>query len=274
MKYIVTSLFALCVGVSSSFGQVTVTTFNSPVSFDFSTYTGLGFSSTGAAGFLDSRNWRVFNLFVQDTTIQGTSFDEDRVSSGNRYGRGVGGGNGSAGLWAMDVGNESGPTNIGLGFAPNRNNTPDPDTFILNSGGVELRLQNKTGSTITALNFIYDVFVFNDKNSEYKLDFYVDGVVQNSASLTTPDGRDGTSANTDWVQNNRSGSVNGLNWTTDSVLIFRWEGPSVDILDTAIDEIAIDNIMITAVPEPSIYALAVGGLALGMVIYLRKRQRA
>ncbi len=94
-----------------------------------------------------------------------------------------------------------------------------------------------------------------------------------SASYTTTDARQGTAANTDWNTTpiTKSGSVTGLNWTTSSFLIFRWEGVSVDINDFQLDEIALDNISITAIPEPSTYVLVLGGLALGLVVWNRKR---
>ena len=94
-----------------------------------------------------------------------------------------------------------------------------------------------------------------------------------AASYTTTDARQGTTANTDWNTTpiTKSGSVTGLNWTTSSFLIFRWEGVSVDINDLQLNEIALDNISITAIPEPSTYVLVLGGLAFGLVVWNRKR---
>lgn len=67
-----------------------------------------------------------------------------------------------------------------------------------------------------------------------------------------------------------SGSIS-LAWNPGDYLVLRW----VDINDLAGNDhgVAIDNFSLTAIPEPSTYALLAGALALGWVAY-RRRQRA
>lgn len=67
-----------------------------------------------------------------------------------------------------------------------------------------------------------------------------------------------------------SGSIS-LAWNPGDYLVLRW----VDINDLAGADhgVAIDNFSLTAIPEPSTYALLAGALALGWVAY-RRRQRA
>ncbi|MCM2273484.1 MAG: PEP-CTERM sorting domain-containing protein [Candidatus Didemnitutus sp.] len=67
-----------------------------------------------------------------------------------------------------------------------------------------------------------------------------------------------------------SGSIS-LAWNPGDYLVLRW----VDINDLAGNDhgVAMDNFSLTAIPEPSTYALLAGALALGWVAY-RRRQRA
>ncbi len=78
---------------------------------------------------------------------------------------------------------------------------------------------------------------------------------------------------TDWsAAIPKSGSVLGLNWTSGTDHVFRWDGAAVaGNLETNFDELALDNIRITtAIPEPSTYALIFGVLTmLGVVVIKR-----
>mgnify|MGYP003117795945 CR=1 FL=1 len=285
MKCFFLAVLSLAVSSVHSFGQISVTTIGSSAfTLDFSSYTGGGLHTDPTAvdsmGYLDSDDWLTYGVAGVDSfTTAG------QTKNGGRYGRGEHNGETSQiGLTSFDVSN-GGTLNRTLGVKPNTNSGKDERTF--NPGVLELRMVNNTGSTITGLNFIFDVYEFNQRNSEYQLDFkvgisyavesadgYAGPATPTSASHVTEDGRDagGDVTLIDWVKTTKSGSVLGLGWTVGSELFLRWEGSVVDDLDTNMDLVALDNISITAIPEPSTYALIFGGFAIGVVVFVKRRR--
>ena len=116
----------------------------SPVTEDFSAYTGTGIVPMPSAGELDSDEWRVAGLSDGDTTFGGSE-------TGGDHGRGASaGGVGGGGLYAFEAGGAGNPA---LGVQPGGSDfTP---------GTLELRVQNGTGAALTSLDLAYTLYVLN-----------------------------------------------------------------------------------------------------------------
>jgi hypothetical protein len=167
--------------------------------------------------------------------------------------------NNSSGLYSFDVDN-SGGMNRAMG--------PASAGSIFTPGDFTLRLQNNTGSVITELSISYDVYAYNDQGRSGTIDFAHDDddsgytIVNalNFDSNTTPDEWDGTS---------KPATLSGLNIGDGAFYYFQWIGDQLGGSGQH-DEFAIDNISVTAVPEPSIYGLLIGGVMIRFVIWKRR----
>lgn len=268
MKCFFLAVLSLTVSCTLTLGQISLVSMNGGLVLDFSDYTGLGYDPT-TAGFLDSDHWRLEGVNgVADATVFGGT------ETNQKYERGASaGGNNSGGIYSYDVrdgvDDDAGQIRT-LGVSPNVTNAA---VRTFEPGAIELRVVNDTGSTVTGLNFIFDLYTLNDKGSGYDLKFLVDGVDQVAGGHSIATGKD--SGTVQWVQNNKSGSALGLNWTTGTNLIFRWEGAAAAgtaVDEQRFDEFALDNIQITAIPEPSTYALIFGGIAAGLVVFVKRRR--
>ena len=215
---------------------------------------------------LDSNYWR----FEGHNT--GASTDYGDTATGGKFRRGIpsgaqsgpnGGGVGSAGIWAFDVDNDGSTltSNRALGIQI-KDNTFTP-------GIIELLVRNDSGSTINDLRFIYDLYVYDDESDGvFTIDFEVEGKgAIPGMAYTTPAG---ASVSPQWVLNAREAIVSGLNWSDNTTKYMRW---TISTSQTELfDEIALDNIRLAAIPEPSTYALLFGGFAIGLVVFVRRRQ--
>ncbi len=139
-------------------------------------------------------------------------------------------------------------------------------------------LKNSTGITITEATISFDgeqwrgsgaadVLAFSYQvSTENKINagdtFLSPGGSFNLVGSTTSGLIDGSSAG---LITGLGGTLTGLNWEADSYLILRWTN------STASAGLAIDNFAITAIPEPSTYALFAGLGAFGLVLRLRRR---
>ncbi len=242
--------------VSSASGQIAVTQANIAYEEDFTSFTGTGFSPTPSAGQLDSNTWRVEGASDGVGTCGGThdSGDFDRGSSS--------GGVNTGGVYAFDTGGGD----IALGFQPAASDfTP---------GALTLRLQNSTGFAVTSLEVSYTIAVYNDQGRANSFNFAhsADDVsYTNEASLdyTTPEAADNEPA---WVFVQRGITLSELNIADDGFYYLQWQTDDVSGGGSR-DEFGITFVSFTAIPEPSTYAALFGALALGMVMFLRRRRR-
>lgn len=150
-----------------------------------------------------------------------------------------------------------------------------------------LQITNNTGATLTQFTLTYDGEQWKDGGSATAI-FNVDAfsysigatsltagtytndsalnftapVNNNTADVTT----DGNSAT--WRTAGITDTITGLNWTNGSTLWLRW----TDLNDAGNDDgLAIDNVLFTAVPEPSTYALLFASA--GMMFWVLRRKR-
>ena len=212
--------------------------------------TGSGIVADPSAGQLDSDAWRVTGLAAGDTTFGGDF-------TGASFTRGAStGGVTAGGMHAFDTAAVG--TNWALGIQPAGNDfTP---------GSITLRVRNDTGSTVDQWDISYDLFVLNDQNrinswnwawstndTDYtEVDAYNSPRFQDSpaawVNVSSPEAI-AVSASVD------DGDFFYLRWTSD--FVFGSGGR---------DEFAIDNIAVTAVPEPSALPAIFGaGCLLGLL---------
>jgi len=214
-------------GTGTARAPIAIEELQKPVTLDFTNYTGTGVSSSPTIAQLHSLNW----------TFSGMS--EGQVLSGETnttgdYARGSStGGVSTGGLYAFDING-----NTAFGF--------QADGTDFDNGKAVLRLQNQTGSTITAAQIAYNLYVFNDQDiaSTINLEYSTDGINYTAApafTFTSPTTNTGASWST---ANAISGFISGLRLGNNEYLYIRWDNDLS--ASSEADEIAIDDIQVTA----------------------------
>lgn len=221
-----------------------------PVTIDFSNFNASGVTNAPNLNQLHSENWAFTGFSDGDVAFGGSN----TITSGD-YARGTStGGESTGGLYAFDVSN-GGTANTALGFQ----STGDDFT----PGTITVRLQNLTGSTISAVDLSYIIQVYNDQgransfNVAYSTDntSYTDITALNFTSTETADG------SPMWVANNRNSRISGLSIANNGFLYIRWTSDDVTGSGSR-DEIALDDLQVTAyaLDQTRTNALAMDGV--------------
>lgn len=235
-----------------------VDTLNTTMTVDFQSFLGHGFAPNPTAGQLDSDTWRVGGLG------DGTSeFGDTAISGDFARGSNDDGGVATGGIYSFlttDDGNRM------LGVQPTENDfTP---------GFVELRILNDTGQGVPTWVISYDIFHRNDQDRANSISFSYSA---NGADFTDVPLLAFTSPETKGASPSFESVSNSTTITTSvpdgGNLFLRWTGDDVSGSGSR-DEFGLDNVSVTATPEPSV--LVFGSIAtLGLMGYrLRKRRIA
>lgn len=187
-----------------------------------------------------------------------------------------------AGVSAVTQGASSGtPTaggryNWGLG-----SDTSDRAIGFMTSGGysspnsVMAYFQNNTGSTITSLTINYDIerYRINTAAASVSMFYSLNGTSWTAISNSTSTFSTGSSSYTfsSPTTDNKSISLTGLGINTSSSIYLRW---NFDTTGSNSQGLGLDNVSVTAIPEPSTYAAIFGALALAGVMIHRRRKQA
>jgi hypothetical protein len=247
-------------GVVSMFAEAaTVSTYNSPLVINFDEtvtgsnngkYTGAGFAPTPGSGQLNSNAWRITGFGTSvDFGGTGTSGDPARGTSD--------GGISSGGVYAFNTS----LSDHALGVQPGGSDfTP---------GTITLRVENNTGATINTWSLGFDLFVLNneDRSNSLNWDYSTDDTVYTTLSTYTSDQGESTSPTWSNVQNVSSSNISA-SVANGGFLFLRWSGDDVGGTGSR-DEFAIDNISVTAIPEPS-SCVMLGLGAMAFLLYRRK----
>jgi len=218
-------------------------------------FAGSGFQSTPASGQLDSDAWAVTGWSNGNLEFGGT-----QITASTDYTRGaVTTAQTTGGIYAH------GSTNRQLLIQPGGSDWAP--------GTLTLRIENNTGISISNWTLSYDLFVRNDQarsnsfNFSYSTngtDFITTGLVDELFNYTS------TAAAVTSAPLNLIGTPSATITPTvenGGNLFIRWSGSDVSGSGSR-DEFALDNISVTAVPEPS--AALLGGL--GLLALLRRRR--
>ena len=226
-------------------------------------YTGAGFAPAPAAGQLDSTAWATTgmsdsggasNFGDTDTTLDYARGPSSVVVS-------------TGGFYGFDVDNDPNSVNRALGIQPGGSDwTP---------GTVTLRLQNTSGQVISQLAVSYLIYNRNDQNRANSFNFAHSADDSAYTAVAALDFTSGEAASLDdppipWISTSRTTTLTGLSIPNNAYYYLRWSGNDVSGSGNR-DEFALDDIVITAVPEPA--TLAFAGLAvLGFAGLVRRRK--
>lgn len=223
--------------------QLNVAAVNTPYTIDFDAtvagvnsgaWAGGGFQSVPIVGRLDSDGWAITGWSDGDLAYGGT-----RITSGTDYRRGTTApGNGAVAVGGMYSFGGAGITGRALGFQPGASDWAP--------GNITLRIQNTTGSTLTAFDISYNLYYRDDqpRSTLFNLRYSDDSVTYHDVSaldLTSPVGPGGAG----WVANPRSTTVSGVYIPNGKYFYVRWRSADVSGTGTARDEFALDDITIT-----------------------------
>ncbi len=266
-----TAILALAAGQLPVHAQLTVNSFNTTATVDFDntvsgvnngTWSGLpnsGFQPSPNAGQLDSDAWAVTGWSDGNLAFGGTRTTGD-------YARGAlnNSAAGTAGFYAVSGGNIT--TGVALGIQPG-------SAGDFNPGTLTLKIRNNTGSTVTSLALSYLLYVRNDQARSSSFNFSYSGDDTSYTSVSALDYTSGEAGDgLGFVANNFSTTLTGLNVANGSDFYIRWSSQDVGGSGLQRDEFALDNIGVTAVPEPGAWAVMVGlGLAAWGGVRLRRR---
>jgi PKD repeat protein len=227
-RYILFS--AILLAATASYGQLTISATGVPVTENFTTFDGSGFSASPTVGQLNSNTWRITGLSEGDLAFgaEGTSGD---------YARGASAGSTSTGgIFAFNSGVTNGAM---LGVQPTGGD--------YSPGSMIVKITNNSASAITALQINYDIIVLNDQarsssvNMSYSLND-ADFTAISALGYNTPEAADAAG----WTVVNKSFLLTGLNVGIGSSIYLSWDSDDVSGSGSR-DEFGIDNISITAV---------------------------
>lgn len=262
MKKIITfGVAALAVTLGSARADLVLASLNSAVVIDFEStlanvnngpFAGSGFQSAPSAGQLDSDSWAV------------TGWSDGALAFGGTQ---------TAGDYARGLDNAGGVTSGG--FYSFTNSTTMSRTLGVQPGGSDwapgtltLRMTNQTGATITQLDIAYDIWVNNDQGRSSSFNFSHSADNSSYTAVGAMDLTSTVAADALGFQlNTRSTSLTGLSIADGAQYYIRWSGADVGGSGSR-DEFALDNISITAVPEPTTFALL--GIAAAALIRRRR----
>lgn len=187
--------------------------------------------------------------------------------------RGYGTGSGTAG-GVYSFGTDADGTNtdrwLGIQFA----GTPS-------SGTLSAEFVNNTGSLIEILNISYQAYQFRaasgGRSSFFDVNVNGGGAISGlnfTADNTIATGERGTILGVTGFPTTLSVTVSGLSISDGDTFTVNWAGFRGDDVTGSAQGIGINNISVSAIPEPSTYAAIGGILALGAVLYRRRKLKA
>jgi len=199
-------------------------------------YKGFGFqAATATIGRLDANAWATTGM-SGDTDV---AFGENKLSGDFARGNNAGSVS-NGGFYAF----ETSADDFSFGV--------QPSTSDFTPGTVTLRAQNRTGSSIGAVDISYILYVLNDeeRSNEFNFSYSVDnGTYTNVASLdytspTTPD------ASPEWSTNTRMAEITGLSIPDGAYFYLRWEtNNEAGTSSGGRDQFALDDITVNFEPE-------------------------
>lgn len=239
--------------VTTSQASLVISSLDTTSTIDFTGFTGAGLAPSPAAGQLDSDTWRVLGLSDGDSTFGGTHTSGDFARGSDADGVNTGG------VYAFDV-DPSASVNATLGVqGAGSDFTP---------GSFTLRIQNTTGGTVTGWNLSYALYVLNNEARSNSWNWSWSTDDSSYTPISTYTSVEAAAGSPAW-SNVENPSVSNLNASVanNGFLYLQWSSDDVGGSNNR-DEFAIDNISVTAVPEPS--AALFGGL--GLLALLRRRR--
>ncbi len=255
MRYLKIILSALAISTSWVSAQIIF-------SEDFDGFDGSGFQSNPTTGQLDSDFWSITGLSDGDLAFGGTETNTD-----TDFTRGTStGGVSTGGIYAFDLGNNSGDyilgvQPIGADFAP---------------GDFTLKFTNNTGSTLDGIIVSYDIVVYNDQGRSSSFNFaHKDDSGDTFSAITSLDfstPQDADSSPT-WTTTAITTTITGITLTDGDDYFLQWSSDDVGGSGSR-DQFGLNNVVVSAIPEPSTYALVFGSIALGIALWRKRRQAA
>lgn len=196
-------------------------------------WAGGGFQAVPINGRLDSDAWAVTGWSNGNLAFGGS-----QITVGTDYRRGVAlAAVTVGGMYAFDDGAGGMLNGRTLGFQPGASDWAP--------GTLTLRVQNTTGSTLTAFDIAYDVYYRDDQGRSNDFNLYVS---DNNTSYTHVSSQDIVSpvgpAGAAWVANARAVTVSGVFVPNGQYFYVRWRGSDVGGAGSR-DEFALDNISLT-----------------------------
>ncbi len=245
-------LTVLLTGLAS--GDLVLTTVGVAVTENYNDYQGDGFAPVPSSGQLNSNTYRATGFSDNPNAIFGGTYTTGDFARGTSTGGVI-----TGGAYAFQLG----ATDYALGV--------QPTAADFTPGSLTIRLTNQTGISISGFRIAADALFFNDQDRSTRWSFAVsldDSVYVDLFHLDSPQDADSMPA---WATIPIAATVpfpgslaNG------SQFYIRITG--ADLTGTGSrDEFAIDNLSITAVPEPA--AVAPLLLLVGSVMTRRFRRR-
>lgn len=216
-------------------------------------FAGSGFTATPATGQLDSDAWAIAGLSDGGLVFGGTQTSGDFARGSSD------GGVTTGGLYAFDV---DGAGNLALGVqATDSDFTP---------GTITLRVGNATGVAVTAVAFGFDVWNLNDQNrsTAVAVAYSTDGTSYINLPLLALETRAALDAPASWNSDRKADTVTGLSVADNGSFYLRWTFDDKNGSGSR-DEVALDNITVSFVPEPG----SGGILGLGALLLGTRRRR-
>ncbi len=248
---------ALLVGLGAgASADLAFTAIGTPVTINFSGFTAAGFTNSPGAGQLDSDDW--IGGGMSDNWVTGVPAYGGTSSNTGDWARGPG----SDSITTAGIYNFTNTGNAALGvLATTADFTP---------GFLRLRIQNNSGSTISAFDFSYDIYYFgNGLTRTQSLSFAWSGDNFVSSSNDVAGLYFGIVDPSTWTTNSRSASgVSGATIANGQYAYFQWSSDDAGGSGNR-PRYAIDNISITPIPEPSTMGLF-GLAAVGAWMFRRK----
>ncbi len=231
-----TLLLLACLPAALS-AQLSIAATGTPYTTNFNSYTGAGFQPTPGTGQLSSNTWSLGVFSDAPTTLP---FGGTATTAGTDYNRGtLTAATSTGGVFARQIA----AGNNAIWFQPTGAD------FFSNSF-LAMRMQNNTGSALSALDIAYDIVYVNDqaRSSSFNFQWSTDNTnwtAVASVAFSTPCASTGTTIQT----SSKTVSLTGLNIANGSYFYIRWasaDDATGGCTSGSRDEFGLDNLVITA----------------------------